>query len=353
MYCIALLSNSGSMHDSHVKQGLTHVCEHSVLFHHMRKHRNRSPLMISGRTDFFSCSVLFSVPEKHVAREEDSMIEDMLSGAYLTEDSLESAKEEVIGECLKREAYDKKMERVASFVTDGAIVAMPTGKMSAVQSLTLRDVHRGNPFSRSNSLIYLEYNLGAVNHFLYMPASKSISTVNKHAPSIKILKTSDEGIRIYLAMPSCVTYKDILLRTMMESVIRQRAKKARTQIKGLYHKHYFKEFPHLVLVFRCTDLPSEESVIDLTTLLGYNLVTKSEFRHARSTILFDAQTAPAPDVFKDLQCYLSFGTPSISRLDCKEISSLVATISADDLSEYIGRSFANVHIVYGAQDYDL
>ena len=55
------------MHDSHVKQGLTHVCEHSVLFHHMRKHRNRSPLMISGRTDFFSCSVLFSVPEKYFA----------------------------------------------------------------------------------------------------------------------------------------------------------------------------------------------------------------------------------------------------------------------------------------------
>lgn len=348
MYCIALLSDAGSFRDGHTKHGLAHVCEHSVLFHHMYKHRNHSPLTISGRTDFHNCSILFSMPEEYVAYEGASMIEDIISGAYLTEHSLESAKEEVLAECLKRKRYDKKMEQIISFVTDGIIDTMPTGKVSDIQALTLMDVHKGDPFCHSNSLIFLEYGGSRIGTpFLFMPTPESIEVIKEHAPSMKLLATPDEGIRIYLAMPSCVTYEDILLRAMLESVIRQRTYELHMQIKGVYHKHYFKEFPHLILAFRHSELPTEDSVYKLISLLSNPHITKAEFRHASSMILANAENAPLPEVLKEMQCYLSFGTPSMSQLDFKEIETLVGTVSKEKLSEYIRCSFTNVHIVFG------
>ena len=332
MYSISLLSNIGSLSDIYGRSGIAHVCEHSALAHHM---------------DFHSCSLLFCMDEEYVAIEQVSMIDDIISGRYLTEYSLDTAKDEVIAECSKRHIYDKNMSKIISFVTDGAINGMPTGEISEIQLISLDDALNGNPFGNIGSLIYAEHDSERIHQFVYMPKQKPSLASIEHKKEVQFLITEGNSLRIYLSMPTCATREDILLRAIVEFIFHYRIKNRNEKIRNIYHKHYFKEYSHLIVAFDNVGISTEEYANEIVAYIGDSNVSKKEAKHAISSIAERSIENPINSVIADMQSYLSYGTPSVYQLKHDEIQELLRSISIADISNYLVKLFTNIHIVMG------
>ena len=350
VYHIILMSNIGSQSDPEGKSGLVHVCEHSALLHHMATHKYPSELSINGRTDFYSCSLHFSMPSQYVSKE-DLIIDNIVNGKYLSDYYLGHAKEEVISECMQRKQYDDKMRTIISFVTDGVINRMPTGIPEDVKSIRYADALHGNPFSSDGSLIYLEYDSTNIHHLVFMPAYQHSTAIEMPKHEVKVMVDDGDNVRVYMAMPKCEIYIDVVLRTIAEYIFQYRMLKQAINLKKIFHKHFFREHAHLVIVFdRCIDSPLDIDIIDRVILHILNSdVAKEEVMYAMTWLRATNSLTSINDRVEAIRSTLSYGSPHIMEITHKDILDIAQSFTVASVSDYIHQLSNNIHIIVGSK----